>query len=241
MLDEIIFPKKVSTQLDKGVDIYFHAMSILLEYTDLHKSSLMNVMYNTRYYLKYDVIDDVSELATVDSYQLLSYGLGLYYEEFSFRNMTNFRNYLFRNLKMRISIPLVKIDPNVIGVKSSENEKIFVLCVGYNNENDEIIIIHPSLNEYYNLSLVELELNQEEYHFILLNFPGMMKPKVIKNYVKRITYYYNRVLNRRNEHSRWLVGVDAIQHMKTNKMTNDDLLTQLRVIESLRDEVHLHG
>ena len=136
MLNKIYLPKRAARQLDKEEDIYFHAMSLLLENADLQMKSLMELMYNTRYYLKYDLLENISELSTVDSYQLLSHGLGLYYEEFSFRDIGNFKKYLLRNLKMKISTPLVKLNSSVLEIDATDNVHFFVLCVDYNEEND---------------------------------------------------------------------------------------------------------
>ncbi|AOZ90861.1 hypothetical protein [Paenibacillus crassostreae] len=236
-MSNIYFSKKVGYVLREPDDIYFHAMFTLLEYTGLRNNSIIEIMYNTRGYLIYDLFEKRSELRKIDSHKLLSYGLGLYYEQFCFRNVDHFKHYLLRNMKMRLSVPLVKINMSVLGLQDHSCEHVYVFCVGYNETNDELIIIHPITNEYH--AILATDNSETEYEFILLNFPDMSKPKMIHNYNIRILHYYYTILNRTKEQSRWLIGNEAIQHMTSILMTTDsNLKVQLDMMNHLEMEAN---
>lgn len=155
-----------------------HAMRTLLDYMNMASEKIVSLFENDK--------------SDADPYKLLCYGIGAYYEQFNFLSLVEFRRYLLRNLKMQISIPLVKVATALFF--SDEEEKqasIYVLCVGFNEELDELVIIHPYTNDYYRLSLNYLMLS--EYEFILINFPGMFKPKLIPTYEFRINRYMTKM------------------------------------------------
>lgn len=235
MLNNIYFSKRVGYALKEADDIYFHAMFSLLEYAGVRNDSLMDIMYNTRCYLVYDLLENQSELTWINSYQLLSYGLGLYFEQFCFRNADNFKHYLLRNIKMRLSVPLVKINMHVPEIEAPPCQHIYMFCAGYNESNDELIIIYPYTNQYKAIPLTEI--SRTEYEFLLLNFPDIAKPKMIQNYRNRILHYYDTILRRKMKQSRWLIGYEAIQHMQHNGIMHPNLEIQLDILHQLNVEV----
>jgi len=236
-LDNLYFSKKVGYDLREPDELYFHAMFSVLDYTGLRNEALIKLMYNTRGYLIYNLSEQKSEIKRIDSYKLLSYGLGLYYEQFSFRDADRFKHYLLRNLKMRLSVPLLKINTNALGIEDQCDDKIYVFCVGCNENNNDLVIIHPLTNEYHVIPATN-DSKAEEYEFILLNFPDMSKPKMIPNFSIRVIHYYDSILNRKINQSSRLFGYEAVEYMERTHLMDANLKLQIDMINHLEVEVN---
>ncbi|TCZ77172.1 hypothetical protein E0485_11975 [Paenibacillus albiflavus] len=104
----------------------------------------------------------------------ISYSYGIYFELFGLTDKENFEAEILRQLKMRISPPIVKVPTSLLKGACTPESEIWCICCGI--EGKAMVLINPFERDY---ELVDPNSIPGKISFFNLNIPGFSRPSYI--------------------------------------------------------------